>query len=617
MRLSRCFSPRPAARASTAARRRPRLITALAAATAAAAVALAVAAWLVPRQREHRARAALTDYAGYFVATVLDRVGLEVGRTLHDRLFVPSRTRALAAVDATPSLAAWVAASGRADDGGWVPVVAEALRFRYDERRGALETAGADPTPRLRRWLADTLRLLPRRYGAAPAFLAGRPLRRAVLFPGRHGPGLGVAVRAVYRPDGSRVWYGYVADVRPLLAIAIPDMVARTPLFPRSLRRAVSNRALVSLSVADAAGTMLFADDARAAGSSGTAVAGTALVFDHPGFGGVRVTVAPRAGAPGFDAGRLSVPWLAAADGAGDGVLAGLTALLVTLLACTLASAWIARREAALAATRVDFLAAVSHEFRTPLAQILVAADTLPLIAREAFARADRTALDATAALDAIVHATERLGHLVDNVLHVARGDRPDPALQGDLPYAPLQLAPLVEDVVERFLPVAAEADVEVAVALAPDVVVAASRELVTRLVLNLLDNAVKYGPRPQTVRVLLARGPLGSARLTVDDQGPGVPLPDRARIWNPFVRLARDAARPGSGIGLTVVRDLARRLGGRAWVADAPGGGARFVVELPLADVPLANERPEQVGVPGGKRTGASPGAHAAAVRG
>jgi signal transduction histidine kinase len=73
-------------------------------------------------------------------------------------------------------------------------------------------------------------------------------------------------------------------------------------------------------------------------------------------------------------------------------------------------------------------------------------------------------------------------------------------------------------------------------------------------------------------------------ARLTVDDQGPGISVADRARVWEPFVRLARDPAQPGSGLGLTVVRDLARSLGGSASVDDAPSGGARFVIDLPLA---------------------------------
>ncbi|HXY30804.1 MAG TPA: HAMP domain-containing sensor histidine kinase, partial [Gemmatimonadaceae bacterium] len=77
-----------------------------------------------------------------------------------------------------------------------------------------------------------------------------------------------------------------------------------------------------------------------------------------------------------------------------------------------------------------------------------------------------------------------------------------------------------------------------------------------------------------------------GLARLAVEDQGPGVAPKERARIWQPFYRLQRDAnsAIAGSGIGLAVVCELVAMHGGRAWVEDAPGGGARFVIEVPAA---------------------------------
>jgi signal transduction histidine kinase len=104
-------------------------------------------------------------------------------------------------------------------------------------------------------------------------------------------------------------------------------------------------------------------------------------------------------------------------------------------------------------------------------------------------------------------------------------------------------------------------------------------------VLLNLLDNAAKYGPRGQTVRVGMCIRAF-SARLSVADQGPGVPREERTRIWQPYRRLQRDvdAASGGSGIGLAVVRDLVEAHGGRVWVEDGDGGGARFVVELPGA---------------------------------
>jgi signal transduction histidine kinase len=114
-------------------------------------------------------------------------------------------------------------------------------------------------------------------------------------------------------------------------------------------------------------------------------------------------------------------------------------------------------------------------------------------------------------------------------------------------------------------------------------------RAALRQTLLNLLDNAVKYGPAGQTVRLAVQR--TGTrVRLTVDDGGPGIAAEDRERVWLPFYRLERDArsAIAGSGIGLAVVRDLISLHGGRVCVEDAPGGGARFVVELtcePAAD--------------------------------
>jgi signal transduction histidine kinase len=105
------------------------------------------------------------------------------------------------------------------------------------------------------------------------------------------------------------------------------------------------------------------------------------------------------------------------------------------------------------------------------------------------------------------------------------------------------------------------------------------------QILLNLLDNAVKYGPVGQEVRVTLERAPDGkSARIVVEDEGPGIPKDRRERVWEPFYRLDRDAesAVAGSGIGLSVVRELAAQHGGSATIEDSLVG-ARIVVELPL----------------------------------
>jgi signal transduction histidine kinase len=122
---------------------------------------------------------------------------------------------------------------------------------------------------------------------------------------------------------------------------------------------------------------------------------------------------------------------------------------------------------------------------------------------------------------------------------------------------------------------------------LTDDAEVPGNRDAISSVLRNLVENAVKYGPPGQTIRLALTRTePPGAARVTVDDEGPGIPVEERIRIWQPYYRLDRDRNTPagGSGLGLSVVADLMRLLGGRAWIGDAPGGGARFTVEFPEA---------------------------------
>jgi two-component system sensor histidine kinase TctE len=105
-------------------------------------------------------------------------------------------------------------------------------------------------------------------------------------------------------------------------------------------------------------------------------------------------------------------------------------------------------------------------------------------------------------------------------------------------------------------------------------------------MVLNLLDNALKYGPREQTITVVLAAHQPKVVRISVDDEGPGVFGRTREDIWAPFVR-GESLDSTGCGLGLAVVRELATRHSGKAWVETAPDSrGSRFVIELPSADV-------------------------------
>ncbi|HET9275888.1 MAG TPA: HAMP domain-containing sensor histidine kinase, partial [Gemmatimonadales bacterium] len=251
-----------------------------------------------------------------------------------------------------------------------------------------------------------------------------------------------------------------------------------------------------------------------------------------------------------------------------------LLALVTAVLVCaTVLLAWRAQE---LARLRTDFVASVSHELRTPLAQIQLFAESLALGRMHA-------RRDVREAGRVILGEARRLLQLVENV--VLFGQRARRLAPGP-PYPVLALGPMVRETIESFGPVAAAADATVRIVRLDDVVAPAERSAIRQVLLNLLDNAAKYGRRGQTISVGLALAG-GSARLWVEDEGPGIPPAERAAVWQPFVRLARDqeSSTAGYGIGLAIVRELVELHGGTARIEAAPGGGACVVVELPNAE--------------------------------
>src|SRR6266566_3428888 len=234
------------------------------------------------------------------------------------------------------------------------------------------------------------------------------------------------------------------------------------------------------------------------------------------------------------------------------------------------------RRESQLTRLRSDFISGVSHELRTPLAQIRMFSETLTL----GRVRSDEERRRSLAIID---QEARRLTHLVENLLHFSRSERQTAHITPE----PTALGPLVQEVIDGFAPLAAARGATIAATVPDDLVVTADPGAVRQMLLNLLDNAVKYGPAGQEVRIGATRKN-GVAKLWVDDGGPGIPRADRERVWERFWRLERDreSAVAGSGIGLAVVRELATLHHGRAWIDDegpAAGTGTRVVIELPV----------------------------------
>ena len=229
------------------------------------------------------------------------------------------------------------------------------------------------------------------------------------------------------------------------------------------------------------------------------------------------------------------------------------------------------RRETEIAAIRADFVASISHELRTPLAQIKLYIETL------------RTGRASTSeqrdwSLGHIDRETTRLGNLVENVLRFSRLGRTDGS-----PSEPVDLAVEVAGVVDEFRPLAASRKNSIETVVRSNPLVTMKPDSIRHVVVNLLDNAVKYGPVSQSVTVEVDVVD-GNAQVAVSDEGEGVPRAERESIWRAFARAKTPTDAAGSGIGLTIVRDVMLQNGGTAWVDSAPHGGARFVVSMPLA---------------------------------
>jgi signal transduction histidine kinase/CheY-like chemotaxis protein len=220
-----------------------------------------------------------------------------------------------------------------------------------------------------------------------------------------------------------------------------------------------------------------------------------------------------------------------------------------------------------------EFLAMLGHELRNPLAPIMTAVELLarhPVAARE----------------QKIIHRQVRhLARLVDDLLDISRVTRGHIELKKEA----VSLEAVIERAVELATPLITRYQHTLQVDSAQGLTLSGDLVRLAQVVGNLLTNAAKFTPPQGEIKVLVAAMP-GRVRITVSDNGRGIPAPYLGRIFEPFVQAhgARDAARGGLGLGLAIVKNLVLQHGGSITVdSKGEGQGSSFSIELPTLTQP------------------------------
>ena len=355
------------------------------------------------------------------------------------------------------------------------------------------------------------------------------------------------------------VVYGYAVPAERFVGEIVGGVLSSQPVLPTTLTRGLSIDSILAFKVSERSGAVVYASkadvDARyaAVDSLDERTGGLRLeVSIHPAIAG-RLIIG---GLP-----RSRLPEVLA------------TALVaVSLLGLLL---YQFRRQEELGRLRDDFVSGVSHELRTPLAQIRLLAELLRLGKVPTEEQKDRS-------LGIIDEEARRLSFLVDSILSFTHSK------PSRLSPVSTDVAVEIDGIIAGFEPLAQARGVRLSARLAPGVVADIDRGALRQVLLNLLDNAVRYGPPGQNVTIITSSAG-DNWTLEVADEGAGIPPDERERIFAPYYRMTRDAggAVGGTGIGLAVVRRLVKEHGGRVHVVNANGNGgsgARFVVALPIA---------------------------------
>src|SRR5258706_6678487 len=226
------------------------------------------------------------------------------------------------------------------------------------------------------------------------------------------------------------------------------------------------------------------------------------------------------------------------------------------------------RSEVRLVNSRERFLANVSHELRTPLQQILMFVQLLRLGRTRSESERERS-------LEIIERETHRLIALSNSVMTAAR-------TEVQLQSASVDVSAVAQTAADFFAPLAEARKMQIEVDVVAPAIAHGDPGAIRQILINVLDNAAKYGPVGQTITIGV-RNDGNVVRLWVDDCGRGIPTSERVNVWKPFFRVGGtlDDSTGGAGLGLSIVRDLSTAMDAQAELTEAPRGGTRFTLAL------------------------------------
>ncbi|NUN69035.1 MAG: GHKL domain-containing protein [Bacteroidetes bacterium] len=258
--------------------------------------------------------------------------------------------------------------------------------------------------------------------------------------------------------------------------------------------------------------------------------------------------------------------------------MALIIALNIVLLAGAVMAYRMIKREMELVALRTDFVSNVSHELRTPLALIRMFAETLEM-------KRVKTEAKRQEYYSIILHETERLTRLINNILNFSRME----SRTRRYTFAPADLNALIGSVLTVYSYRLETLGFTVETSLAPELpLITADEEAIAEALHNLIDNAIKYSGERKFLRLTTAVEQ-DAVRITVQDRGIGIPQEHQGKVFEKFYRVSQGLVHTakGSGLGLAIVHHIVHAHSGTITVQSEPGSGSTFTVTLPVTPPP------------------------------